>query len=101
MDCPKANVTGAQTPSKNPDFFHFVDDKVNWSEIDDSDGDEKKKLLRSRERKSLGVMKRTLNLVLLHLPIPYMLGMVNGRMRLMDSQLIVCLGPSVSTQHIF
>ena len=42
LDGPKVNVTGVQNLSKTPDFFHFVDEKVNWSEIDDSDGDAKK-----------------------------------------------------------
>ena len=62
---------------------------------------QKGKVLRSRVKKSLGVMTRTLTLLLLHLLIPYMLGMVNGRMRLKDSQLIARLGLSVSTQNIF
>jgi hypothetical protein len=58
----------------------------------------KAKVLRSRVKKSIGVMMRTLNLLLLHLLIPCMLGMVNGRMRLKDGQLIVGLELSVSTQ---
>ena len=41
LDGPKVNGTGSKTPSKNPNCFQFVEDEVHWSEIDDSDGDEK------------------------------------------------------------
>jgi len=42
LDGLKVNGTGSKTPSKNPDFFSFVEEDVHWNEIDDSDGDEKK-----------------------------------------------------------
>jgi len=59
------------------------------------------KVLRSRVKKSLGVMTRTLPLLLLHLLIPLMFGMVNGRMKLKDGQIKVRLGPPVRIQNIY
>ena len=56
----------------------------------------KGKVLRFRVKKSIGVMMRALPLLLLHLLLPLMFGMVNGRMKLKDGQLKVRLGPSMS-----
>ena len=87
-DGPKDNDTEGQ------------DEEEYWNEAEDLEGDAKPKVLRSGMNMSLGVTTRTSPQLLLHLLIPLMVGMVNGRMKLKDGQLKVRLGPPVSTQNI-